>query len=59
MRKTKKKVKCMKAASRWYVVGGVYDVYVDDGKEFILGADGFYDQLDICLSKFEPYETTE
>jgi hypothetical protein len=57
MKKTKKKVRCIKAGSQWYKQGQVYNVYKYDDKEFVQGSDGFYDMLGKSVSKFEPYET--
>jgi len=52
-KKTKHKVSCVSAASPWYEVGKEYDVYEDTkGVRFVVGSDGYYDQIGKMASRF-------
>jgi hypothetical protein len=49
---TKKKVRCVSAATRYYETGQLYTVYVLGDEEFVKGADGYYDRIGKAVSKF-------
>jgi hypothetical protein len=49
---TKKKVRCVSAATRYYETGQIYTVYALGGEEFVKGADGYYDRIEKAVSKF-------
>jgi len=53
-KKTKDKVLCVSAASQWYEVGKEYNVYEDTkGARFVIGSDGYHDQIGKMVSKFK------
>jgi hypothetical protein len=49
---TKKKVRCVSAATRYYETGQLYTVYVLGDEEFVQGTDGYYDRINRTVSKF-------
>jgi hypothetical protein len=49
---TKKKVRCVSAATRYYETGQIYTIYVLGGEEYVKGADGYYDRIEKAVSKF-------
>lgn len=57
MIETTKKLRCVHAATDYYKVGQVYDVYRrPDGTLCVKGRDGFYDTVSTMTSKFTNYE---
>lgn len=59
MKKTDKKVVCVAAATRFYTVGQVYDVYQDHTKlSHVQGSDGFFDPIHKASSQFKEYKET-
>jgi len=56
MKTSNRWVKCTSAKSRFYTVDGIYEVFTDGKDSFVLGSDGFYDNLGKMCSKFVPYD---
>lgn len=49
-------VKCVSSGSRFYTVGGVYQVYSDGKDRYVKGSDGLYDNMRTMVSKFAPHK---